>query len=125
MEWPVGDATQHGAILGNNGAAAVAPVHDQASDVLLGHVGQLLTDGVLQTDQPACQQEWTISAYINHIAFLRTEQPARQHVWTLNTDLLPDSSHNCSCSIPHVLTGGCEHSLMRCTQFGQGFESHA
>ena len=58
MEGPVGDAAQHSAILGNNGAAAVAPVHDQAGNVLFGHVGQLLADGVLETDQPASHSEW-------------------------------------------------------------------
>ena len=72
MEGPIGDATQHGAILGNNGAAAVAPVHDEPGNVLLGHVGQLLTDCVLQTDQPARQH---VSVYISRAAFFRTDQP--------------------------------------------------
>ena len=62
MKGPVGDTTQHGAILRHNGAAAMAPVHDQASNVLLGHIWQLLADGVLQTDQPAWQHAWTMSA---------------------------------------------------------------
>ncbi len=80
VEGPVGDATQHGAALGNNGAAAMAPVHDQAGNVLLGHVGQLLTDGVLQTDQPAWQHVWTMSAKLHSDSLLKCSLPVLQVV---------------------------------------------
>ena len=63
MEGAVGDAADHGAVLSHDGNAAVAAVHDQARNVLLGQVGQLLAKDVFQRNQPAwassIRSSWT------------------------------------------------------------------
>ena len=58
LEGAVGDAADHGPPLSHDRTAAVAPVQHQACDILLGHVGQLLAEDVLQRYQPAAPQHW-------------------------------------------------------------------
>mmetsp|Transcript_15954 Transcript_15954/g.41386 ORF Transcript_15954/g.41386 Transcript_15954/m.41386 type:complete len:220 (-) Transcript_15954:197-856(-) len=54
VERAVRDAAHHGVLVLclDDAHRAVPPVHHQPRDVLLGHVGQLLGEDVLQPDQP-------------------------------------------------------------------------
>lgn len=52
MEGAVGDASHHQAVLLDDGHAAMPAVQHKASNVLSRHVGQLLAEDVLQSNQP-------------------------------------------------------------------------